>query len=46
MPTIDVNGQPIAYELRGQGVPLVLVTGTGYPGATWPPQFLDRLTPG
>ncbi len=43
MPTIDVNGQPIAYELRGHGVPLVLVTGTGYPGATWPPEFVEPL---
>ena len=43
MPTIDVNGQPIAYELRGQGIPLVLVAGTGYPSATWPPGFVDPL---
>ena len=43
MPTIDVNGQPVAYELRGQGAPLVLVAGTGYPGATWPPGFVDLL---
>ena len=43
MQTIDINGQPIAYELRGTGVPLVLVTGTGYPGATWPPGFVDPL---
>lgn len=43
MRTIDVNGQPIAYELRGTGVPLVLVAGTGYPGATWPPEFVEPL---
>ncbi len=42
--TIPVGGQPIAYELRGRGVPIVLVAGTGYPGATWPPEFVDRLT--
>lgn len=43
MRTIDVNGHPIAYELRGSGVPLVLVTGTGYPGSTWPPGFVEPL---
>ena len=43
MQTIDVDGQPIAFEIRGQGVPIVLVAGTGYPGATWPPGFLDPL---
>ncbi len=43
--TIDVDGQPIAYELHGHGPPVVLVAGTGYPGATWPPDFLERLTP-
>jgi pimeloyl-ACP methyl ester carboxylesterase len=32
---VDVGGRPIEYQLRGRGVPLVLVAGTGYPGATW-----------
>jgi pimeloyl-ACP methyl ester carboxylesterase len=41
--TVLVRGQPIAYELRGAGVPLVLVAGTGYPGATWPPEFVGPL---
>ncbi len=41
---IDVGGLPIAYRLRGSGVPLVLVAGTGYPGATWPDAFVDPLT--
>ncbi len=40
---IDVAGQPIAYELRGSGTPLVLIAGTGYPGATWGPEFLEPL---
>jgi pimeloyl-ACP methyl ester carboxylesterase len=43
MQTIDVNGQPIAHLLRGHGVPIVLVAGTGYPGATWPPAFVEPL---
>jgi pimeloyl-ACP methyl ester carboxylesterase len=42
--TIDVGGLPIAYRLRGSGVPLVLIAGTGYPGATWPDAFVDPLT--
>jgi pimeloyl-ACP methyl ester carboxylesterase len=42
---IDIGGQRIAYDLAGDGPPIVLVAGTGYPGATWPPQFTDRLTP-
>lgn len=37
------RGHPIAYELRGKGTPLVLVAGTGYPGATWPPELLAPL---
>src|SRR5438105_1507167 len=40
---IDVAGQPIAYALRGTGVPLLLVAGTGYPGATWPAAVLEPL---
>jgi pimeloyl-ACP methyl ester carboxylesterase len=43
MRTIDVNGQPIAHELRGNGVPIVLVAGTGYSSATWPPGLLEPL---
>lgn len=41
--TVEVDGHPIAYEARGNGVPLLLIAGTGYPGATWPPEFLDAL---
>jgi pimeloyl-ACP methyl ester carboxylesterase len=43
MPVLDVGDQPIAYELRGAGDPLVLVAGTGYPGATWAPELVDAL---
>lgn len=45
MPTILLGELPMAYELAGAGDPLVLVAGTGYPGATWSPELLDRLTP-
>jgi pimeloyl-ACP methyl ester carboxylesterase len=41
--TIEVSGHSLAYELRGDGVPIVLVAGTGYPGATWPPEFVQPL---
>lgn len=41
--SVELDGQRIAYELRGAGVPLVLIAGTGYPGATWPPQLLGPL---
>ena len=41
--TIESSGHPIAYELRGKGVPIVLVAGTGYHGATWPAEFTQPL---
>ena len=44
MPVVDVASGPIAYEVRGSGDPLVLVAGTGYPGATWAPELVDALT--
>jgi pimeloyl-ACP methyl ester carboxylesterase len=43
MPLIDIPGGPIAYELRGTGEPLVLIAGTGYPGATWSDEVVDAL---
>lgn len=46
MPIIDLDGLPMAYRVQGtSGTPLVLVAGTGYPGATWSPDLVDRLTP-
>jgi pimeloyl-ACP methyl ester carboxylesterase len=41
--TVDLDGQTLAYALCGRGVPLVLIAGTGYPGATWPPALLAAL---
>jgi pimeloyl-ACP methyl ester carboxylesterase len=43
MPTIDVQGLPMAYEITGQGDPVVLIAGTGYPGATWFPGLIEPL---
>jgi pimeloyl-ACP methyl ester carboxylesterase len=36
---------PLAHIVHGggAGTPLVLVTGTGYPGCTWPPSLVERL---
>ena len=42
--TVDVDGHPISYDVRGSGEPLVLIAGTGYPGATWPSSFVEPLT--
>lgn len=41
--SLDVGGHPIAYALRGTGTPLVLIAGTGYPGSTWPDDFVGPL---
>lgn len=41
--SLDVGGHPIAYRLRGTGTPLVLIAGTGYPGGTWPDEFVGPL---
>lgn len=43
MSSLTVDGLRIAYELVGAGDPIVLVAGTGYPGATWYPALVDRL---
>lgn len=43
MPVIDLDGLSMACRLTGSGTPLVLVAGTGYPGATWYPPLVDAL---
>jgi pimeloyl-ACP methyl ester carboxylesterase len=43
MPVLEIPGGPIAYDLRGRGDPLMLVAGTGYPGATWSVDVVDAL---
>lgn len=43
MSSIDVAGQQMAYEISGSGTPLILVAGTGYPGATWRPDLVAAL---
>lgn len=33
----------MGYDVKGAGPPLLLVAGTGYPGATWLPPFVEPL---
>ncbi|MFN8458405.1 MAG: alpha/beta hydrolase [Anaerolineae bacterium] len=35
MPFVQVNDLKLHYEIEGDGPPLLLITGTGFPGATW-----------
>ena len=35
MPTIESNGITLAYEFRGEGRPLLLISGVGYGGWYW-----------
>ena len=44
MPTLESNGIQMAYELRGDGPPLALISGVGYGGWFWN-RLLPRLTP-
>ncbi len=44
MSTVRIGGTEFHHSVRGQGSPLLLVAGTGYPGATWLlPELVDRL---
>lgn len=40
---LEVAGVSIGYELRGTGPPLVLIAGTGFPGATWDDDVVGPL---
>lgn len=42
--TVRANGIDMSVRVRGDGPPLLLVAGTGYPGSTWPDGFVDPLT--
>jgi pimeloyl-ACP methyl ester carboxylesterase len=43
MPTVEANGIQLACEVRGDGPPVLLVTGTGYAASFWEP-FVPHLT--
>lgn len=40
---LDVGGVTVAYAVRGSGSPLVLIPGTGFPGATWDDDLVGPL---
>lgn len=40
---VALGGVSVACELRGTGPPLVLVAGTGFPGATWEDDVVEPL---
>jgi pimeloyl-ACP methyl ester carboxylesterase len=40
----EPDGRAISFEVRGQGIPLLLVAGTGYPGATWDDDIVGPLS--
>jgi pimeloyl-ACP methyl ester carboxylesterase len=43
MESARLNGVDLAYSVRGQGRPLLLIHGTGVPASTWPAEWIDRL---
>jgi pimeloyl-ACP methyl ester carboxylesterase len=43
MPIVTGCATPIRYDTRGSGPGVLLVAGTGYPAATWPPEIVDGL---
>ena len=43
MPTTEVNGLNLHYEVRGSGDPLLMVMGMGASSASWDPELLAKL---
>lgn len=43
MPKARLADIELAYEARGNGPVVLFVAGTGYPGATWLPEIVERL---
>ena len=35
MPLVKVSDVKLHYEMEGNGPPLLMIAGTGLPGATW-----------
>lgn len=40
---LDGRAVEVAHRVNGDGPPLLLLAGTGYPGSTWPDPFVDGL---
>jgi pimeloyl-ACP methyl ester carboxylesterase len=43
IPARELEPVTLAHQVRGDGPPLVLLAGTGYAGATWGDDLVDRL---
>ena len=43
MPRARLTDIELAYETRGNGPLVLFIAGTGYPGATWLPEIVERL---
>ena len=43
MQAVELDGATIAYEVAGDGEPLVLVAGCGQPAAAWQTRLGPRL---
>jgi pimeloyl-ACP methyl ester carboxylesterase len=43
VPRARLTDIELAYETRGNGPLVLFIAGTGYPGATWLPDIVDRL---
>jgi pimeloyl-ACP methyl ester carboxylesterase len=41
---VRVGELDMAYRMQGEGPPLLMVAGTGYPGTTWYPELLGLLS--
>ena len=39
MPLVKIDGADIAYEVHGEGPPVLLVAGLGGAGSYWQPQI-------
>lgn len=40
---LDARAVEVAHRITGDGPPLLLLAGTGYPGSTWPDAFVDAM---
>ena len=44
MPSVKVNDVELYYELHGEGVPLLLITGWGCSAENWDPELIKALS--
>lgn len=41
---VATSGTRISYRVSGDGPPLLLIAGTGYPSSTWPDAFVEPMS--